>query len=101
MEDELASVASKNPAISNDWEARPGNLDTLRSDDNEVADKIESYEENIGILRQLEFRTKELRDALIRIGEGKYGACEVGSEPIEIERLEANPAATTCVKHMK
>lgn len=36
--------------------------------------------------------------ALARIATGEYGRCEVCGDPISRSRLEALPAATTCVR---
>ncbi len=101
VEKELKTVGRKNPANPADWEARPDKMDVIPADSNEVADAIESYEENTGILKQLEIRFNEIKAALDRIGNGTFGLCEVDKKPIEIERLEANPAATTCKAHMR
>ncbi len=100
VETELKSVGQKNPTNPADWEAKPDIMDALPADSNEVADTIESYEENSGILKQLEIRFNELKAAIERIESGIYGICEVDHEPIEIKRLEANPAATRCIKHI-
>ena len=32
---------------------------------------------------------------------GTYGSCEISGEAIEVERLEANPAARTCKAHIE
>ncbi len=97
---ELQSLGRINPSNPNDWEALPPVMDIQRADPNEVADQIEQYEENTGILKELEIRLNEIKLALKKLSENKYGICEVGGEEIEKERLEANPAARTCVKHM-
>lgn len=101
VEKELKTIGRRNPSNPADWEAMPDKMDTLASDSNDVADSIESYEENTGILKQLEIRFNEIKGALERIEGGTYGICEVSGEPIETKRLDANPAATTCLKHMK
>ena len=101
VEKELKTVGRINPGNPKDWEARPDRMDIHPSDENEVADKIESYEGNMAIMNQLEIRFNELKAALLRIKDNAYGICEVSGEPIEKERLEANPAATTCMKHVK
>ena len=49
---------------------------------------------NVALVEELEKRYKEIRAAIQRMDEGKYGATEKG-EPIDIDRLRANPAATT------
>lgn len=100
LESELKTVGRKNPENPKDWEPMPEKMDTLTSDETELADKIEAFEENIAILNQLEARYNEVKAALARVKAGKFGLCEKGGEVIERERLEANPAATTCKKHL-
>ena len=97
---ELSSLGRINPENPGDWQALPSDMDTSHADENEVADTIEEFEENTGILKQLEIRYNEVKSALEKISSGTYGTCEVSSEPIERERLEANPAAKTNILHM-
>ncbi|MEB5268170.1 TraR/DksA C4-type zinc finger protein, partial [Pseudomonas aeruginosa] len=78
-----------------------GGMEVDNADDNEVADKMEELEENNLIMEQLEEQLKEVDGALKRIADNKYGICEVSGEEIEKKRLEANPSARTCMKHMK
>ena len=99
VEKELQGVGRRNPKNPSDWEATPGTLDVDMADSNNAADRIEEYEDNTAVLKQLEIRYNELRAALVRIKEGSYGTCEISGEPIELERLDANPAARTCVSH--
>jgi len=101
VEGELKSVGRINPDNPKDWEAVPSEKDIWKPDEEEIANKIDGYETNTAILNQLENRNNEIKQALKRISEGTFGLCEVSGEPIEKERLEANPAATTCMKHMK
>lgn len=99
LEEELQSVGRKNPDNPNDWEAKPPSENILMADENEVADTIEDFEQNTAILKQLEIRYNEIKGALSRMEAGNYGKCEVSGEMIEEERLEANPAARTCIAH--
>jgi len=99
LQSELKSVGRVNPDNPKDWEARPANLDILPSDENEMADGIEEMENNTAVLKQLEIRYNQVKDALLRIENGAYGKCEISGETIEEERLEANPAARTCIEH--
>ena len=71
------------------------------SDLNDFADSISEYEENTALVKELETQLKDINEALVKIKSGKYGICEISGEPIEKERLEANPAARTCKKHLK
>lgn len=101
VEAELRDLGWKNPSTG-EWEATGGELETMAptQDDNEFADKLEEYEERREEIEPLETRWSEIKHALEKIETGKYGACEVDGSPIEPDRLEANPAARTCKKHM-
>lgn len=101
LEKELGEIGRRNPDNPTDWEAKAGDRDVSQADDNTVADSIEDYEENMAIVSTLETRYKDVVDALEKMKNDKYGLCEVSGEPIELERLEANPAARTCLTHMK
>jgi RNA polymerase-binding transcription factor DksA len=100
LEAELSTVGRKNPDNLSDWEATESTT-IDEADELEVADSMEEYENRRGILNQLEMRLNSVKKALEKISSGKYGICEIGGEEIELDRLEANPAATTCKKHMK
>ncbi|MCE9643803.1 TraR/DksA family transcriptional regulator [Candidatus Parcubacteria bacterium] len=102
VEGELQSVGRKNPDNEKDWEAKPADFESPAGDDTvDQADVIEEFGTNAGIVKQLEIRYNEIKEALKRIEEGTYGVCRVSGEPIEEARLEANPAATTCMAHVE
>ncbi len=103
IEEQLSGLSIKNPTNENDWEAiPPKDFDERESDLNEAADNIEDYEASYSLNDVLEKRLNEIKGALSSIEEGRYGICKKGGQDhlIESERLEANPAATTCTKHM-
>ena len=100
LENELITVGRKNPDSPGDWEATRTENGVDKADDLDLADSIEQYEDNRGILEQLEIQLRDVKAALKKIEEGKFGICEIGGEEIEADRLEANPAAKTCKKHM-
>ena len=99
LEAELKSVGHINPDNPKDWEPSSGEVDVNASDSADIADNIESYESNTAILKQLEAQYNDVKRALDKIEKGTYGVCEVSGPPIETERLEANPAARTCLAH--
>ena len=101
VEKELEDIGQKNPDNKTDWEAKPADFDINNADDSEKADKMEEYEENTAVLKELEIRYNDIKGALKKIEEGTYGICEISGELIEEERLIANPAARTCKKHME
>ncbi len=102
VEGELKSVGVQNPANPADWEATELKMDVMNAtaDPNEAADKQEEYVENRAIVDQLEIRYNNIIRALKKIEEGRYGVCEISGEPVEADRLLANPAARTCKAHM-
>lgn len=99
LEEELSTVGERNPEDPDDWVPVRPDMDTLESDSSERADAYEAFGENVGILHNLEVRYTNVKNALVRMEGGTYGFCSVCGEKIEKERLEANPAADTCIAH--
>lgn len=99
LETQLATVGRQNPSNPADWEPVPSETGH-EADPNDQADHLENYEENTAILKDLEIRYNEVLAALVRIDAGTYGVCSLGGEAIEIERLDADPAANTCKAHL-
>jgi RNA polymerase-binding transcription factor DksA len=99
LEAELRDVGRKNPSNPNDWEAVPQETGA-EADPNDRATEIQGFEDNTAILKDLETRYNEVKDALARIDAGTYSICEVGGETIEEDRLDADPAAKTCKTHL-
>ena len=97
---ELKALGIHNPEVDSDWIAVPGPASTSTADPNVVADRTEDWDERRSTLAALETRYNNIKRALKKIEDGTYGTCEVSGEPIEEERLEANPAARTCKAHM-
>lgn len=99
LTEELLRIGQKNPTNPADWEAKPEVMDIQEADRNEAADRIEAFEENTAIVKQLEIRFNHIEKALERMENGTYGVCEIGGQEIKKERLFANPAAGTCTVH--
>lgn len=100
LEAEMGSVGRKNPSVPGDWEAIPSETGT-ESDLADQADVVMSRESNTAILADLEARYDVILAALSRIEEKTYGKCEKCGNAIEEARLAADPAATTCIKHLR
>ena len=100
IENELATLGRKNVTKYPDWELSKPDDDRDRADETEVADDIEQLESNNAVMGQLKIRLNEIKSAISKIERGTYGVCEVSGEAIELDRLEANPAAVTCKLHM-
>ena len=81
------------------WKVRLQNIDTSATEPDELADRVEEYEEQQDELDVLQARREDIVHALARIEEGAYGTCEICGVSIEAERLDVQPAARTCVLH--
>ena len=101
LENELNSVGRKNPDNPKDWEAEPDEEAVPSSDPTDYADEIEEFEGNTAILKELEVKYNEIKKALEKIKNGTYGICDKCGKEIPEARLDANPAASTCLKHTK
>jgi RNA polymerase-binding transcription factor DksA len=96
---ELAELGVHNPENPDDWIATPDDTPD-EADPVDSADRVEDWNERVATLAELETRYNNIRRALTKIEEGTYGVCEVSGEPIEQDRLDANPAARTCKAHL-
>lgn len=99
LEKELKNIGKKNPDVVGDWEVMPGELNVNPADPSELADTFEELENRSAIEDSLEEKLIFVNKALANIKQNTYGVCGVCKKAIAIKRLEANPAATECVKH--
>jgi RNA polymerase-binding transcription factor DksA len=84
-----------------EWEATPEELNFPESDENDKADRFEDYESKSSVIRTLGPRLNNILKALKGINRESFGKCIVCKNDIEMERLEVNPAAQTCKKHLQ
>lgn len=91
---ELESIAALNKE-TDDWVATPEAGAVGNPDPNDAADVVEEWNERRAMMAQLEIRYRNINRALKKFEDGTYGKCEISGEPIEDERLAANPAART------
>lgn len=96
LEIELQSMGKEDE--TGDWEATPeAELKSQDvSDDGDMAERAEDYEERSSTLNVLEKRLADIDNALAKIGTDLYGKCEVCNIEIGEDRLEVNPSARTC-----
>lgn len=98
---ELENIAVQDPQNPDNWNAKGSDMNERESDPNKLGDNLEQEGMNEAVTDALETQLKDVHDALSRIDAGTYGTCEIGGEEISPERLNANPAARTCVEHMQ
>lgn len=105
LEVELATIEEELAAhgrIRSDngmWQAVTTGADGEEADQTDIADNIEEFVTNVPLVEEWETRHREIKNAIQLIDTGLYGLCSECGEEIPFERLEANPAATTCVEH--
>ncbi len=85
--------------LEDDWiirmESGEENYDPL-----DEAERSEEIERKIAELNVLEQRYRKIEKALAAIENGSYGICIICGSVIEEDRLQAEPSAQTCKKHM-
>jgi RNA polymerase-binding transcription factor DksA len=86
---------------TDEWETTPEELDFPESDENDKADRFEDFEARSSVMRTLEPRLKTILKALKGLNRDSFGKCVVCKKDIEMARLEVNPAAQTCKKHLE
>lgn len=83
-----------------EWEATPEEVTFPQSDQNDMADRFEDFEARSSMTKALEARLKDILKALKGLNKESFGKCDVCKKDIESARLEVNPAARTCKKHL-
>ena len=84
-----------------EWEATPEELEFPESAENATTDGLQDFEARSSMMRTLEPRLNNILRALKRLNRDSFGKCEICKKDIEAARLEANPAARTCKKHLE
>lgn len=102
---ELETIAAPDPNLPGDWDVKHeewGEDQITSSEELETGESVNESDEDMKnkvLSDRLELRLKEVNDALKRMEDGNYGTCETCKQPIDIERLKANPAANTDIEH--
>lgn len=97
--EQLSSIAVYNEH-TDDWTAVPEEPQNREADPDLDADTVEDWEARRALMPQLETRYQNIKIALKKIEEDRFGKCEICEGEIEEDRLDANPAARTCKTHL-
>jgi DnaK suppressor protein len=92
LEAEISRFKAEDPFLASNRDLEINSIDN-DSIENEAHDRIAA------IRNSLKEDLSAVLLALEKISKGTYGKCEKGGEPIEPERLAANPTAAYCLKH--
>ena len=98
--EEMRDMGKLNPETG-EWEAIPEVTDHRETDQNDMADRFEDFEARSSRMKVLEPRLTNILRAIKGINRESFGKCEVCKKDIEAARLQANPAARTCKKHLE
>lgn len=90
LESDLGKLAKKEGV---DYETK---FDEIGRSEEENADEVEEYMDNLGVTDTLEKNLEQVNAALERIANGTYGKCENCQGDIPLERLKVYPAASKC-----
>lgn len=93
LEEELSSFAHKDLEARGGWESNFPSFGEHKSEQDENADEVAEYSNELPMEHALETKLQNIDLALEKIESGKYGICEICNEEIETERLEAEPSA--------
>lgn len=97
--EQLRDMGKLNPE-TNEWEATPEDVDVPESDQNDMADRFEDFEAKSSMIKVLGGRLSDILSALKGLNRESFGVCEVCKKDIEMDRMNVNPAARTCKKHL-
>jgi len=97
---QMKDMGKLNPETG-EWETTPEEQQFPESDQNDMADRFEDFEERSSMMRTLEPRLNDILKALRVINKETFGKCKICKKDIETARLEANPAARTCKQHLE
>jgi RNA polymerase-binding transcription factor DksA len=84
-----------------EWQATPDEISSPQSDENDKVDRFEDFEARSSMIKTLEPRLNAILKALKGLNRESFGKCEVCKKDIEGTRMEVNPAARTCKKHLE
>lgn len=98
--EQMKDMGRLNPETG-EWETTPEEQDFPEADENDKADRFEDFEARSSMMKPLETRLGNILKALKGLNRDSFGKCEVCKKEIEMSRLEVNPAAQTCKKHLE
>jgi RNA polymerase-binding protein DksA len=92
LEQELEDLGSKDP---NKPDAAYPESGGNSEDDN--AAEVTEYVDELSIEARLETELRDVKKALKSIDEGTYGVCKYCKKEIDMKRLDARPASSSCI----
>lgn len=94
LEKNLASAETSQKGVDREYETTFPELDR---DQEENADEMEMYEDNLATDEALKSELKKINEALAAMENGTYGICKNCNQEIPLERLSVYPQAQSCI----
>lgn len=95
LEQELEDLGVRDPHQPDHFEPKYPESGGASDDDN--AAEISEYADELSIEARLESEYHNVERALELIEKGTYGICKYCQKPIDVKRLEARPASSSCI----
>lgn len=95
LEQELSDLGKKDPNNPGHFEPTYPESGSNSVDDN--AAEISEYADELSIEARLESELRDVVKALGLIEKGQYGTCKYCNKEIDLKRLEARPASSSCI----
>lgn len=99
LEQELSDFGTKDPNNPGHFEPNYPESGSNSVDDN--AAEISEYADELSIEARLESELRDVQKALALVDKGEYGVCKYCKKDIDIKRLEARPASSSCIECKK
>lgn len=95
LEQELEDVGARDPNQPDHFEPRYPESGSNSEDDNAL--EVSEYADELSIEARLEAELRDVEKALAAIEKGTYGTCKYCNKEIDLKRLEARPASSSCI----
>lgn len=99
LEQELEALGAKDPTQPGHYTTDYPESGSNSEDDN--AGEIAEYADELSIEANLERELRDVKKALDAIAKGTYGTCKYCGKEIDLKRLEARPASSSCISCKK
>ncbi|MCR4278370.1 MAG: TraR/DksA family transcriptional regulator [bacterium] len=99
LRQELDTMGAKDPTQPGHYITEYPESGSNSEDDN--AGEIAEYADELSIEANLERELRDVTKALASVEKGTYGTCKYCSKDIDLKRLEARPASSSCISCKK
>lgn len=96
---ELEGMGKKDPTQPGRFTPDYPESGSNSEDDN--AGEVAEYSDELSIEARLEKEIQDVEKAIAMIDKGTYGICKYCGKEIDLKRLEARPASTSCINCKK